>query len=179
MTKYTKATDLKKDFGPEWAKRLSVRLPANPYLVTLEQEAWNDAVDGHSDTEDEDEEDEDGLLTPDEFGIGTPVKETEEEKSYGYSTPPPTPDKDELTRRLRTIQLLDAPDSRYQTWLIKASKSEEKCEVGIAEEKEEEEMSFSTKIMLFVMIAVLLHGSWTHWDEAEKRGQCRCADFVD
>jgi len=179
MKKYSKANDLKKDFGPEWAKQLSVPLPTNPYLVTLEQEAWNDAVDGYSDTEEEEEEDEDGLLTSAQSGVGTPAKERVEEENYGYLTPPPTPDRHELTQRCGTIQHLDAPESRYQEWLMKASKSEEEREVETVEEKEVEEMAFGTKVMLFVMIAVLLHGLWTHWDEAERRGRCGCADSVD
>jgi hypothetical protein len=37
-----------------------------------------------------------------------------------------------------------------------------------------EAQNFAMKMVLYVLLAVLLHGIWTHWNESEKRGMCDC-----
>jgi hypothetical protein len=179
MKKALRSKDLVKDFGPEWSRDLAKPLRADPYLVILEQEAWNDAVDDQDSTEeDEEESDDGGDGNEGKHGLRTPDSESTSMKdAYGYLTPPPTPDKNDLARRLRTIQLKDAPKSVYQELLIGARK-EEKAEEIIVLEAENKEMAFGTKVLLFVMIAVLLHGFWTHWNDADERNRCACAEYM-
>lgn len=43
---------------------------------------------------------------------------------------------------------------------------------------EKENIAYCTKIMLFVLITVFLHGIWTHLDDAEKMARCKCADLA-
>ncbi|KAF2830592.1 hypothetical protein CC86DRAFT_402624 [Ophiobolus disseminans] len=79
-----------------------------PYIVTLEREAWKDAVDGHSDPEeDEDEED------SDESDADTLIEENIERKSYKYLTPPQKPDKHKLAHKLQAVRLLDPPEGAW------------------------------------------------------------------
>jgi hypothetical protein len=181
MKKALKSKDLVKDFGPEWSRDLAKPLRADPYLVILEQEAWNDAVDDQDSTEEDEEETGDEEIDYEEeevHRLRTPDSESTSMKdAHGYLTPPSTPHKHELARRLRTIQLLDAPESVYQELLIGARK-EEKAEEIIVLEAENKEMAFGTKVLLFVMMAVLLHGFWTHWNEADERNRCACAEHM-
>jgi hypothetical protein len=142
--------DLKKDFRPEWSKPFNTPGCADPYVVSAEKEAWVD-----------------------ETGTCTPPAE-DKHIVNGYLTPSITPEKkaEEERRRLRRLDLLLSTNSFDQYWCVDAGLNDE--EVPLLEPELKEEMCFSTKVVLFVMIAVIVHGMWTHWEESEKCARCQC-----
>lgn len=121
-----------------------------PYLVLAEQDAWED-----------------------EASFRARILESEQRDLISKLTQPPTPtrssdfdpdmdsDEDDLRRHHR-VELLTPSSSRAQS---------------PKKPVENQVMDFGTMAILLVFIVVLLHGLWTHWDEAKRRGRCSCVDL--
>lgn len=137
--RYVKANNLKKDFGPDWAKRLATLLSSSPYMVTLEQEAWKDAVDARSDSQDEVKSDDEESDDSGDSDDGILIDEESRQKGGEHLALSLQPT---FSQDLRAINLLDATESDCQGWLIKVGNTEVEGET----EKMEEQMTLGTKL---------------------------------
>jgi hypothetical protein len=146
--------NLEKDFGPEWSNHLRSTIVSTLELIIVEQEAWKDQAHLRDNT----------LADP------RPVD------PWRCLTPPGTPlgEEDEKGENIDDAVVLEEEHDPAEWALIKYEYDYQRFERAKAHQLRTslDTQNFAMKIVLYVLLAVLLHGIWTHWNESEKHGTC-------
>jgi hypothetical protein len=156
---------LERDFGPEWSNGLSITIDFTPEMVIIEQEAWKDQVNLRSGAPDTPRPvDPWGLMNQENDNDGEKEKEEEE-----------ATEEDDLAYTHSHYWLGEEYD--LQHWALvryNPNRQDIRYGNGLHLELGWDTQGVGKKIMLYVFLAVLLHGIWTHRNESNKSDACSC-----
>jgi hypothetical protein len=132
---------------------------------------------------------------------GLTLMRKDKSTAYGHLTPPTTPDKTQSRHALCEARV-STPSSgqmdKFESiededksgeefirllqeiglYLSRARSDQEEGFDNECVEYEETDRALGTHIMLLVLIAVILQGVWTHWNDTKRMGRCDCADLA-